>query len=413
MKRITTIIILAFTSLSVSAQLFDTTGIGTWPVLSNSYETWLQGAFDANRDTANPGDFGWGEYDIATHFIEGDSIYILKTIDNEYKAISIDRLASGTYTISYSNLDGSAKETQTLNRTPYNTKNFFYFSMNTETVKDLEPASYNWDIVFTKFLTFFPGFGGYPVAGVLHNKDVQVSQVEKAVGQNANLNDTINFPFQHEINTIGYDWKDAFAGIVYDSITYYVKDQSGNINALQFSKYGGSATGKMVFTVNGIKDSVILGQGNNDQVYYSLQLGQQVLKNQDHDWDLAFYAQSSFSAIPVRVNEVGGAELYLYPKSDISRWASVGLNETAFDVLSLFPNPAQSTVFLQLSEESNQPIQISLLNTNGQIVKTFSKEWNSSMDRLPLSLEGVTSGAYIVLVKSQNSSYSSRLIVQP
>ncbi|MDZ7846148.1 MAG: hypothetical protein U5L96_04980 [Owenweeksia sp.] len=62
--------------------------MGNSPLLTNSYNTWMRGAFDANRDTSNASDFGWGAYNVTTHLIEGDSIYILKTTNDNYKAIS-------------------------------------------------------------------------------------------------------------------------------------------------------------------------------------------------------------------------------------------------------------------------------------------------------------------------------------
>jgi len=178
MKKIITILAVAVFFNFGKAQFFDTTGISTWPMLTNSYETWLQGAFDANRNISDPTDFGWGHYDQLTHFIMGDSIYIIKTVAGNYKAISIDQLASGVYTVSYSDLDGSNYTTKTFDRTSYDLKNFFYYSLDQDAVKDFEPASIGWDLVFSKYLTVFPGFGHYPVSGVLSNIGVEVSQVE-------------------------------------------------------------------------------------------------------------------------------------------------------------------------------------------------------------------------------------------
>ncbi|MGB0178042.1 MAG: hypothetical protein ACPF9D_12805, partial [Owenweeksia sp.] len=303
MQKIYTLCALCTLMYTASAQTFDTTGLGQWPLLINSYETWMQGAFDAHRDPNDPADFGWGNYDVTTHLITGDSIYIFKTVAGNYKAISIDQISSGVYTVTYSNLDGSQRVTKTLDRSAYNNRNFFYYNLDQEVVKDLEPATQDWDIVFTKYLIFFPGFGGYPVAGTLHNRGVEVSQVELQAGTTSTVNDTVQFPMSRNISTIGYDWKDAFAGVVYDTLVYYVKDQAGNVNQLKLTGYGGSGTGKMIFEVNGQADSISLSAGNSNLVYYSLQAKNEISTNQDNDWDLAFFAQTSFSAIPVRIND--------------------------------------------------------------------------------------------------------------
>jgi len=405
---------LALSTLSFG-QNFDTTGLSTWPNRINSYTTWEVGAFDAYRDANNPSDFGWGEYNITTHFIEGDSIYILKTTQGDYKAISIDQLASGVFTISYSNLDGSQKVTQTLDRSAYAGKNFFYYDLSTEQVKDLEPINSQWDVVFTKYLITFPGFGAYPVTGLLHNRDVRVAQVEKDPGQAPQLSDTAQFPFSDNISTIGYDWKSAGPTgiIIRDTLFYYVEDQAGNINLLELTQYGGSGTGDISFTVNGQSDSISLSPGNGNQVYYSLQQQQAVQTNTDQQWDLAFFAQSSFSAIPVRINDVNGTELYVYPNEDISHWNTVGLEEETVQILSLYPNPARELVTLALGDAAPTAVEISLRSMDGRTVQTWHKATRAGLSEWQLSLQDVPGGVYVLTLKGKQWQASRRLVVQP
>jgi hypothetical protein len=415
MKKIITLLILSFSASTAWAQQFDTTGLSSWDRLYNSYETWSTGAFDANRDSSNPSDFGWGEYNMTTHLIEGDSIYIIKTHDGAFKAVSIDRLASGVFTVTHSNLDGSARVTKTLDRSLYDSKNFFYYSMTNDMVKDLEPATADWDVVFSKYLIFFPGFGGYGVAGALHNRGVSVAQVEKNVGAVATLADTVAFPFSTDINTIGYDWKSAGpSGITLnDTLTYFVKDQNEVINELNFTGYGGSGTGKMVFTVNGVADSIILGAGNIDQVYYSLNTRSQIATNIDNDWDIALFAQGSFSAIPVRVNDVNGVELYVYPKSDISQWNAIGLEESTLNVLSIYPNPASEAFNIAHQSLGNSTINFSLLNLNGQTVKQLAENASAGMAVSTFNITDVASGMYLLQVSvDQQLVATKRVVVQ-
>ncbi len=415
MKKAYSTLALVVLALAGFAQNFDTTGLAaTWSKRYNSYETWEQGAFDAHRDANNPADFGWGFYDQLTHFIEGDSIYILKTVNGNFKAISIDQLASGNYTITYSNLDGSARATKTFTRSQYNTKNFFMYSLDLEQEKDLEPATDNWDIVFTKYLTFFPGFGGYPVGGVLHNRNVSVAQIETSAGVSATLADTVQFPFEDNISTVGYDWKDAFAGVVYDTLTYFVKDQQGNINTLKFKSYRGSATGRYVFEVNGVADSISLNPGNVDQVYYSTQSGVQIASNTDHNWDIAFFAQSSFSAIPVRINEANGAELYRYPKADINYWNSIGLaEERSFELLSVYPNPTADRINLAAHARAGGNYQVALLDQTGRTVLTQTGRLDAGLSELSFSLSDLPGGMYVLRFTQDGVIASTRVLVQP
>lgn len=414
MKRILTLLT-AVVFLHVNGQVFDTTGISNWPLLNNSYDTWMQGAFDAHRDSSDPMDFGWGNYDITTHIITGDSIYVLKTIAGNFKAISVDQIASGVYTVTFSDLDGSNKVTKTFDRTPYETKNFFYYSLANDQVKDLEPATSGWDIVFTRYLAFFPGYGAYPVAGALSNRNVETSQVEFNTGSSYSLNDTLQFPFNNTISTIGYDWKTANQSgvIVHDTIMYYVKDQSGNINELKFSGYGGSGNGKMVFSVNGQPDSVSLSVGNVDQVYYSLENKATVATNQDNDWDIAFFAQSSFDAIPVRINDVNGAELYVYPNSDINYWNAVGLKERSVNVLSVYPNPTRHYINIALQADAGKDLRATVLNENGQLIKSQSISPISGISQAKINVNDLSPGVYFLEVSGSGTIATTRILITP
>ncbi len=416
MNRIITTLILASFVTIAKAQFFDTTGIANWPLLTNSYDTWMRGAFDSNRDPNNQSDYGWGFYDIQTHFIMGDSIYIIKTQAGNYKAISVDQLASGVYTVSYSDLDGSNYVTKTLDRSPYGSKNFFYYSIDQDVVKDFEPATAGWDIVFTKYLTFIPFFGGYyPVSGALTNRGVEVSQVEFNPGGSYSVNDTVNFPMSDNISTIGYDWKDAgpVGIVIYDTLVYYVKDQNGNVNELKFTDYSGSATGKMVFEVNGQPDSIVLDSGNVSQVYYSLQAGTEIIKNQDNAWDVALLAQASFSAIPVRINDANGVELYVYPNADITQWNSIGIEENTVDVVSIYPNPASDFINIALRADMRNNVTASLINQSGQIVKTEEISFDLGLSEASMSLDNVVPGVYLLQLSNSEINAISRIIVTP
>lgn len=411
MKKITTLLGVLAISFSANAQ-FDTTGINGWTKLYNSYETWLQGAFDANRNPNDPADFGWGNYDMSTHLITGDSIYIIHTVNDNYKAVSIDQISSGVYTITYSNLDFSNVVTKTLNRSSYGTKNFFYYSLDSEVIKDLEPATANWDITFTKYPIIYPGYGAYPVVGVLTNDGVRVSQVEFNTGVTPSVTDTINFPMSANISTIGYDWKDAFNGIVHDTLAYYVEDQMGNINELMFTGYGGSSTGKMVFSVNGVKDSVVLGAGNADQVYYSLENMNVVSTNTDHDWDIALYAQSSFSNIPVRINDAHGAELYVYPNADIDYWNTVGVEEHTVNVISVYPNPASDFINVALQSDMPEEVMVDVIDAAGRVVASELINTHSGISEGRVSVSHLNAGLYTVQLSGNGFVATSRVVVR-
>ena len=52
----------------------------------NSDITWETGAFDINT-TSSGFDYGWGVYNLQTHRIVGDSIFVIQTINGNWKKL--------------------------------------------------------------------------------------------------------------------------------------------------------------------------------------------------------------------------------------------------------------------------------------------------------------------------------------
>lgn len=235
----------------------DTTGITTWSPLYNSDTSWNEGAFRKNI-SSNPYDLGWGIYDPITHFVVGDSLYVIKLSDNSYKKLWIQQLASGTYTFRSANLDGSNDNVVSLVKADYSGKNFGYYSLLTNAAFDREPTSSEWDLLFTKYTGFIPN--PYGVTGVLCNSGVTIAEA-RPVDVNAISFDA--YPFTTPMNTIGYDWK-TYNGTwtIEDSTVYFVKGVSGNIWKIIFTGFGGSTDGKFKFT-----KELVSGVGLNENIH--------------------------------------------------------------------------------------------------------------------------------------------------
>jgi hypothetical protein len=67
----------------------DTTGIELWTPLFNSIETFDKGAFNSNTIPGDDFDYGWGRYNMSTHFIEGDSLFVIRTIAGDTLKMAI------------------------------------------------------------------------------------------------------------------------------------------------------------------------------------------------------------------------------------------------------------------------------------------------------------------------------------
>jgi len=211
----------------------------------NSEISWYDGAFE-NNSLGHP-DYGWGVYNMINHNVTGDSLYIIKTINGNWKKIWIQELTTfGEYIFKFANLDGSNEITQSILKTNYTDKNFIYFSIDQNTIIDREPISSEWDITFTKYISPVQAMP-YPVTGVLTNSNTEVA---KATGVTDPLTyfDYSNHNFSNEINSIGYDWKSYQGSFVVDANRcYFIKDKNENIWKLIFNSFDGMLTGNIEF----------------------------------------------------------------------------------------------------------------------------------------------------------------------
>jgi hypothetical protein len=224
----------------------DTSGLSTWPKYFNSDTSWALGAFNQGA-TANAFDMGWGFYNSTTHYVTGDSIYIVKLSNNSYRKLWIQFLGSGAYTFRYSNLDNSADQTQQIVKADYSGKNFGYYSLQNNAALNREPASADWDLLFSQYTAFIPT--AYTVTGVLSNIGTTVA---KASGVDTGSVQWAPYQFVTPMNQIGYDWKalnmSTFQYDITDSLAYFVQVQNGDIWKVIFTGFGGSANGNYIFT---------------------------------------------------------------------------------------------------------------------------------------------------------------------
>ncbi|MBS3999537.1 MAG: T9SS type A sorting domain-containing protein [Desulfobulbaceae bacterium] len=191
----------------------DTNGMSaTWETAVNSEESWHVGALNLGKDGyITDGDFGWGYYDLSTHYIVGSKVFIIKVTNNSYKKFMIETLAASEYSIRYSNLNGTDETIAVIKKKDYTGQNYAYFSFATNSAKSREPLSLNWDLVFGKYESLIPTgpgkFMAYPVTGVKSNLSIRVAEL-KGVDPISVLPPAANDEkYSEVITTIGSDWK--------------------------------------------------------------------------------------------------------------------------------------------------------------------------------------------------------------
>ncbi|MCF8334271.1 MAG: hypothetical protein K9I47_08990 [Bacteroidales bacterium] len=143
-----------------------------------------------------------------------------------YKKIKFHTLEEGVYTIEFANLDGTERHETTVPKDSVSNLVMFSFENGGE-VKNLQPASGNWDLVFTQYTkTLFTNEGEpypYLVVGVLGNrKRISTAEVQYSFSDvDPVVTDTVTlFPYA---DLIGYDWKNLQGDVETGDVSYTMR----------------------------------------------------------------------------------------------------------------------------------------------------------------------------------------------
>ncbi|MGD1847692.1 MAG: T9SS type A sorting domain-containing protein [Salibacteraceae bacterium] len=289
----------------------DTSGHGAWNIVYDSDSSWGMGAFNRPADLSDPFDLGWGTYNLSTHHVTGDRIFIMRTGAGVYKKIWILKLAGGTYSFRIANLDGTNEIDRTIDKTNYNGKVFAYYDIDGDQNLDREPIGSEWDLLFTQYPAVIPGFGAYPSTGVLLAAGVTASRIHP-VNDPVTYNDTTT-AYQPYINTIGYQWKSYNFGTngwdIADSTVYLVKLPNRDIWKMVMTGFGGQATGDYEFSKEKIYDhSSTVGIGEYGNASYFLQLYPN--PSIDGEVTVAFDLQGSSARATLRLTNLQGQTVW-------------------------------------------------------------------------------------------------------
>lgn len=249
----------------------DTTGLSTWTPVYNSPEYWEDGAF--NRNALGHPDYGWGIYNMVTHSVIGDSLYIINTPEGGFKKLWIVKKVSvdNDYYIKYADLDGSNEVSTIVDVSPYVAKNFIYYSLSTGETIDREPEA-DWDLLFTKYIDLTETMSGemaeYLVTGATSNVN---TFAKKYAPVSPDYDDWTAQPLDSLKNTVGYNWKhfdmSTFSWVVDDSTVFFVKSHNDNIYKLVFTYWQGSSTGKFAFNNDLVSAAFIESYNTSDKQF--------------------------------------------------------------------------------------------------------------------------------------------------
>ncbi|HUH74491.1 MAG TPA: T9SS type A sorting domain-containing protein [Chitinophagales bacterium] len=89
----------------------------------------------------------------------------------------------------------------------------------------------------------------------------------------------------------------------------------------------------------------------------------------------------------------------------------IGKNQTLQGSLDIYPNPSNGQFTLELKANIKAPVQISILNVEGQVV--FAKTLNhQNQSNLPLDLKHLAKGVYLIKAQIENDVLSKKVVIQ-
>ncbi len=323
----------------------------------NNDKGWYQGALNA-LPRSSVFSFGWGTYNMVSHNVFGDSLFIIKA-NNVFYKVAIDSLQSMqmNYFIRVENLTtpGATVVDTIMKGMAYASNIFAYYNLATGTDSVREPASNTWDLVFNRYNSFVDQGSGpipYSVVGGLSNKGIKVAKangvhVDTAFAHYGDY--VMPWPIDSAmISAVGYNWKSYTPPgpwIVPDSISYFINDKSGSLYQLQFTGYNGSVQGKI-------------------------------------------YLRKRLVAATA-VNDVS---------SLISRY-------------EFYPNPTQNEINIALDSKDNTDARLSLTSMSGQVVFSSTLTINTGLNAYTVSTANYPAGHYILSVKGSHTNISEKIVV--
>lgn len=319
----------------------------------NSEASWNFGAFNEVRDTLNPFDFGWGDYQPASNRVIGDKVYVLKLRNGEYRKIKIESLTGTTYTFRYAKLDGSGEVTKTLNKLTDNKgQKLIFFSFTTNETVDVLPSG-GFDLMYCRYISIAKDPNGtivqqYNVTGVLTGPGILTAEADGVDPKTVTYVDYTD-KLSTQTDIIGYDWKTltGISWVLDQDKVFFVKTTDNHMWRLHFIDFEGSSTGTAVMEKT----------------------------------DLGLFSSST----------------------DL-----VGVQT------GIFPNPVDDQLILSLdiTEESGSDINIDITNVNGQVMANRVVKNQQGLKVFEINTTDWNKGIYLVRISNGSKQMVTKKIVR-
>ena len=326
--------------------------------LYNSNLSWEVGAF--NQNSGNFPNYGWGDYDIATHWISGNRIFGLISGTDTFQVLIVDKQVTPLYNFKIANIDGTNQKTKQLTldaASPYSGRYFAYYNITTDAFLNREPLVTDWDFVFSNYNDENVVFANeqYKVFGIINNEGLKVARVDTADAEFDNIAphhatyfyDTVN-------NSIGRAWKASGPSgtVANDSLCYFIKKANGDV------------------------------------------------------WQLVFTAHNSGLATV-------DPGLVALKKRKVSTATTVRNLNNDIALFQVYPNPAVNDVTVLIDAKQRvENTQIFITDMTGKVVYRGNANVNAGLNAISVSTANLANGNYIVAVTNGKWNATQKLVVQ-
>ncbi len=135
--------------------------------------------------------------------------------------------------------------------------------------------------------------------------------------------------------------------------------------------------------------------------------------NSAADWrtesiDLAPYLGENVQFRFVNINGFGNSTFI----DNINVSGVLGITKENLDIITMYPNPASNTVFINLKNIGTSNISIALFNSLGQRLHYISEAEMAGKTQGVLNVSGYATGIYFVKIKSGKNTATKKLIVK-
>ncbi len=204
---------------------------------------------DSSGDLSKTAIGTWADFSDTLNPVYPKRVYIIDIgADNNgvklgYKKITFDSLTSATYSVHFSNLDGSDEHYADIVTDPSRRFTLFSFQ-NGGKVVPLQPADKDWDICFTQYSTILFDDKNVATPYLVRGVYINMSGTSAVRDTLKKFNDitSANIPdylFSTAQDAVGYDWKDYKNDSykINPNVFYVIRDQNGEYFKLKFTGF--------------------------------------------------------------------------------------------------------------------------------------------------------------------------------